>query len=414
MQQMRLIEAEQPPVKGVPAGAGRPRRHHARLLILAVAGGCIVAALLASWWSLRRTIVPRYLTASVTEGTVSRTVTATGTVNPVMTIIVGSYVSGVIRDVYCDYNTQVRKGQLCARIDPRPYEAALAQTKGALARDSAQLAGARTDLARYAVELRQDFVSKMTFTDQVALVHQLQGTVQLDRAAVQTARVNLDYTSIVSPVDGTVVARNITIGQTVAASFQTPTLFLIATDLTRMQVDTNVSETDIGTVKDGDPAGFSVEAFPDRIFRGRIVQVRQAPQVVQNVVTYDAVVGVGNVGFLLKPGMTATVAIVTAQRANVLRVPDQALRFTPGGLAAGGAGAQSAGTPTASASLHGQIGRVWVLRAGEVVAVMVHTGLDDGSFSEVVSGALDLRDRVIVGEERANQGSSLRALRFGL
>jgi HlyD family secretion protein len=238
--------------------------------------------------------------------------------------------------------------------------------------------------------------------------------VQLDRAAVQTAKVNLDYTSIVSPVDGTVVARNITIGQTVAASFQTPTLFLIATDLTRMQVDTNVSETDIGTVKEGDPADFSVEAFPDRIFRGRIVQVRQAPQVVQNVVTYDAVVGVDNAGFLLKPGMTATVAIVTARRANVLRVPDQALRFTPGGVAAGGAGAPSAGTPAAGASMRGQIGRVWVLRAGKAMPVMVRTGLDDGSFSEIVGGALDLRDRVIVGEERANRGSSMRSFRFGL
>ena len=414
MQQMRLVEAEPPPVKGVQAGAGRPRWRRARRAILAVAVACIAAALLASWWSMGRAIPPRYLTAQVTQGTVARTVTATGTVNPVMTIIVGSYVSGVIRDVYCDYNTQVRKGQLCARIDPRPYEAALAQAKGALARDSAQLAGARGDLARYAIELRQDSVSKMTFTDEAALVRQLQGTVQLDRAAVQTAQVNLDYTSIVSPVDGTVVARNITIGQTVAASFQTPTLFLIATDLTRMQVDTNVSETDIGTVKDGDPADFSVEAFPDRIFRGRIVQVRQAPQVVQNVVTYDAVVGVDNAGFLLKPGMTATVAIVTARRPNVLRVPDQALRFTPGGVAAGGAGAPSAGAPAAGASMRGQFGRVWVLRAGKAMAVMVRTGLDDGSFSEVSGGALDLGDRVIVGEERANRGSSMRSFRFGL
>ncbi len=256
MQQMTLVEAEQPPVTGVQTGEGRSRRHRRRLAVRAVAVGFVAAALLASWWWMRGTVPPRYLTAPVTQGTVARTVTATGTVNPVMTIIVGAYDSGVIRDVYCDYNTQVKKGQLCARIDPRPYEAALAQAQGELARDSAQLAGARVDLARYAMELKQNSVSQMTYTDEAALVHQLEGSVQLDHAAVKTAQVNLDYTNIVSPVDGTVVARNITIGQTVASSFQTPTLFLIATDLTRMQVDTNVSETDIGTVADGDSGGF--------------------------------------------------------------------------------------------------------------------------------------------------------------
>jgi HlyD family secretion protein len=416
VQQMRLVEAEQPPVKGVQTGAGRPHRRRRRLVVLAIAVGCVSAALLASWWWMRGTIPPRYLTAAVTQGTVARTVTATGTVNPVMTIIVGAYDSGVIRDVYCDYNTQVKKGQLCARIDPRPYEAALAQANGELARDSALLAGARVDRARYATLLRQNSVAEMTYTDEAAVVHELEGSVQLDRAAVKIAQVNLDYTNIVSPVDGTVVARNVTIGQTVASSFQTPTLFLIATDLTRMQVDTNVSESDIGTVENGDSADFSVEASPGRLFRGRIVQVRQAPQVIQNVVTYDAVVGADNVGFFLKPGMTATVAIVTAQRAKVLRVPDQALRFTPGGLglAATDGSAQGAGPSTAGVSTPGGMGRVWVLRAGKPVAVMVRTGLDDGTFSEVVSGAIGLEDPVIIGEERPARGSSMRVFRFGL
>lgn len=277
---------------------------------------------LAASWLSRPPAPPRYLTAPITRGTVARTVTATGTVNPVMTIIIGSYVSGVIQDVYCDYNTRVKKGQLCARIDPRPYQAALEQAKGQLARDSAQLSGAKADLARYAVLVRQDSVARITYADQAALVHQLEGSVQVDRALVSNAEVNLGYTSIVSPVDGTVVARNVTIGQTVAASFQTPTLFLIATDLTKMQVDTNTSESDIGAIKVGSPADFTVEAYPDRRFHGSIVQVRQAPQVVQNVVTYDAVVSVDNPDFLLKPGMTATVSIVTAQRSNVFRIPD--------------------------------------------------------------------------------------------
>jgi len=203
----------------------------------------IVAAIASAgaWWVESRPAPIDYRTAPVTRGGVARTVVATGTVNPVLTIIVGSYVSGVVSNVYCDYNTLVKKGQLCAKIDARPYRAALDQANGQLARDNAQLEAARLNLSRYAVLKDQDSIARQTYDDQVALVHQLQGTVQLDRAAAENARVNLEYTSIVSPVDGTVVARNITIGQTVAASFQTPTLFLIATDLTRMQVDTNVS-----------------------------------------------------------------------------------------------------------------------------------------------------------------------------
>ena len=373
------------------------------LLAGVLAVGVIAAA--AGWWLMRPAPPPTYITAPLSRGDVSRTVTATGTVNPVMTIIVGSYVSGVIRDVYCDYNTRVKKGQLCARIDPRPYQAALAQAQGQLRRDSAQLAGARADLARYAVLVRQNLVAQMTYTDQGALVEQLEGQVQLDRALVSNAEVNLGYTNIVSPVNGTVVARNITIGQTVAASFQTPTLFLIATDLTRMQVDTNVTESDIGAIKAGDPAEFTVEAFPNRTFRGSVVQLRQAPQVIQNVVTYDAVVGVENPGFVLKPGMTATVGIITARRSAVLRIPDQALRFSPGGpiRANATAGARSVPAPAS---------QVWVLRQSRPVAVAVRVGLDDGSYSELLSGDLRAGEELIVGEKLTAASGQAHSFRF--
>ncbi|HJS91580.1 MAG TPA: efflux RND transporter periplasmic adaptor subunit [Steroidobacteraceae bacterium] len=415
---MRLIGAEERREKAQePAPeAARPRRRIRRVGGYGAIAGAAVLALLAAWWFMRRPVPPEFLTAPVTRGTVARAVTATGTVNPVMTIIVGSYVSGVIRDVYCDYNTRVKKGQLCARIDPRPYQAALEQARGQLARDSAQLAGARVDLARYAVLVQQNSVARITYTDQAALVHQLEGSVQLDRALVSNAEVNLGYTSIVSPVDGTVVARNITIGQTVAASFQTPTLFLIATDLTRMQVDTNTSESDIGSIAVGAPADFTVEAYPDRIFHGSIVQVRQAPQVVQNVVTYDAVVGVDNPSFLLKPGMTATVSIVTTRRTNVLRIPDQALRFTPNGLTPGqpGGAPQGAAAPSVAATGAVQSARLWVLRQGKAVAVPVRVGLDDGTYSELVSGDLQADDRVIIGEQRVGAGQPARVFRFPL
>lgn len=367
----------------------------------------LVLAVGTLWWAMRPAAQPMYRLATVTPGTVSRSVTATGTVNPMLTIIIGSYVSGVISNMYCDYNTQVKKGQLCAKVDPRPYQAALDQARGQLARDSAQLEGARVNLARYSELKNQDSIARQTYEDQVALVHQLEGSVQLDRATVETATVNLGYTNIVSPVDGTVVARNITIGQTVAASFQTPTLFLIATDLTKMQVDTNVSESDIGAIRQGDSATFTVEAFTDRAFHGTVVQVRQAPQTVQNVVTYDVVVGAGNEQFLLKPGMTATVSIVTDRREGVLRIPNQALRFSPGGLRAIRPG------PSQASSRASDNGQVWILRGGKPVALSITTGLADDTYTEVLTGELRSGDQVIIGEQRVAAGSQGRSLHFG-
>lgn len=222
----------------------------------------IVAVLGYGYWLSQRGPAMRYVTAPVTRGAVIRSASASGTVNPFLTIIVGAYVSGVIQNIYCDFNTVVKKGQLCAQIDPRPYKAALMQSEGQLARDQAQLEGARIDLERYRTLTKQNSIARQTFEDQTAVVHQFEGTVKLDQGAVETARVNLDYTNIISPVNGTVVSRNVTIGQTVAASFQTPTLFLIATDLTAMEVDTNVTESDIGGIKDGENASFTVESFP--------------------------------------------------------------------------------------------------------------------------------------------------------
>jgi HlyD family secretion protein len=228
--------------------------------------------------------------------------------------------------------------------------------------------------------------------------------VQQRQAALEAAQVNLGYTKIVSPVDGTVVSRNVTTGQTVAASFQTPTLFLIATDLTKMQVDTNVSESDIGNIRSGSPATFSVEAYPERQFTGSVSQVRQAPQTVQNVVTYDVVVAAANPDEALKPGMTATVRIITEARNNVLRVPDQALRYTPGGVAAtaGGESARPVGDGSAETA------SVWVLRDGRPVRVAVSVGLDDDTNAEIVKGDLQPGDRVIVSEQARTSGGSGR------
>src|SRR6185312_962815 len=341
-------------------------------------------------------------TAPLSRGRVERTVTATGSVNPILTITIGSYVSGVIQEISCDFNTVVRKNQLWARIDPRPYQVVVEQERAALNTARAQLQKDQANLAYAEVnEQRQaDLLAKQATSEDshdVArnALGQARAQVALDRASIQqhqaaldAAMVNLGYTSIVAPVDGIVVSRNVTIGQTVAASFQTPTLFLIATNLSVMEVDTNVSESDIGGVAAGNKARFTVDAFPGRIFQGQVTQVRQAPQTVQNVVTYDVVVQVDNREHLLKPGMTATMRILTNSRDGVLRAPNQALRYAPGGVGQGGGNRQA--HPGA---------RIWVLENGRPVAVEVRTGLEDDNYTEIAAPGLGEGAAVIVSEQ---------------
>ena len=397
-----------PSADAVPAVPRRMARR--RLVQGGVALLVLVALAGAWWWTAGRSAPPRYLTAAVTRGDVTRAVTATGTVNPVLTIIVGSYVSGVIRQISCDYNTEVKQGQVCATIDPRPYQAVVDQDKAnldvaraQLGKDQAALVYAQVNDQRNRQLVLRNYVSKNVADNSRSVYAQAKAQVALDQATIEqrqallaAAEINLGYTSIVSPVNGTVVSRNVTIGQTVAATFQTPTLFLIATDLTKMQVDTNVSESDVGGMKQGQEASFTVDAFPGRVFRGAVEQVRQSPQTVQNVVTYDVVVAVANADLALKPGMTAAVDIVTARRPGVLRVPDQALRYTPSGAPAAPAGTS----------------RVWVLRGGKPVAVPIGRGLDDDTNTEILKGDLQPGDRVILGEQRAAGSAALPVPRF--
>ncbi len=346
---------------------------------------------------MHRSTPVRYVTVAVVRGTITRTATATGTVNPVLTIIVGAYDSGVIQNLYCDYNTQVRAGQVCAKIDPRPYQATLDQYKGQLLRDQAVLDEARIDLVRYQKLAEQNSIARQQAEDQAYVVSQDEGTVKLDQAYVEGAKLALAYTDIVSPVDGIVVSRNVTGGQTVASSFQTPTLFLIARDLKQLEVDTNTSEADMGGVKEGDRATFTVDAFPQRVFQGTVTQRRQSPQTVQNVVTYDVVIGVDNSDLALVPGMTASTTIIIDQRNDVLSVPNQALRYVPGGLVA--VQTPGAGKPTDKQP------QVWVLRGGRPVAVPIVPGLSDDNFTEIVKGDVQPGDPVITAESRGQAGS---------
>jgi HlyD family secretion protein len=395
------------PLAAAPMPAGPHRRGRRWLIgaavlivLLAVAGG--------AWWATQGEARISYTTAPVTRGAVTRAVTATGTVNPVLTIIVGSYVSGVIRQLFCDYNTEVKQGQVCAKIDPRPYQSVVDQdkanldiAKAQLEKDKASLVYAQVNYERNRLLALRNFVSRDVADNARSVYEQAQAQIALDAATIElrqalldAANINLGYTDIASPVNGTVVSRNVTMGQTVAATFQTPTLFLIASDLTKMEVDTNVSESDIGAIKQGNKASFTVDAYPGRIFAGTVVQVRQSPQTVQNVVTYDVVVGADNADLALKPGMTASTQIIIDQRSDVIRVPDQALRYAPGVVAA----------PTAAPGASAQA-RLWLLRDGHAVAVPVVLGLDDDSFTELVSGEVKPGDAVIVAEQR---GSSTR------
>jgi len=382
-----LLQVSNPhvPVKSLWRRRGRSRWVAVAVLALA-AVACI------GWWGTHRGTSVQYVTVPAERGAITRTATATGTVNPVLTIIVGAYDSGVIQNIYCDYNTEVRAGQVCAKIDPRPYQAAFDQSTAQLARDQAVLDKDRVDLARYKTLAEQNSIARQQAEDQAYIVHQDEGTVRLDQAYVEAAKLNLDYTDIVSPVDGVVVSRSVTGGQTVASTFQTPTLFLIARDLRLLEVDTNTSEADMGGVKVGDRATFTVDAFPQRVFYGTVTQRRQSPQTVQNVVTYDVVIAVDNSDLALVPGMTASTTIMTDQRSEVIRVPNQALRYVPGGLSAveaHGAGARPGRPP-----------QVFALRGGRPVAVTVVPGLSDDNFTEIVGGDLRPGDLVIISESR--------------
>jgi HlyD family secretion protein len=396
-------------------------------IAIAVLAALAIAVVL---WVRQRTThaAVQYQTAAVTRGGVERSVTASGTVNPVTVVQVGSYVSGVVQQVSCDYNTTVKKGQLCAKIDPRPYQSIVSQDSANVAAAKAQLEKDQTNLqyAQLTAERNQKLgeqglVPQDTVDSSKSGANQARAQVEVDKtgidqrqAELDAARVNLGYTEIISPVDGTVVARNITTGQTVAASFQTPTLFLIATDLTKMQVDANVSESDIGNAKTDSSASFSVEAYPDRMFWGTVTQVRQAPQTVQNVVTYDVVISVSNPDLLLKPGMTATVHIVSDQRQDALRVPVTALRFVPGGVNDAHGAARAAFDE--SGEELGNQGRVWMLRNNRPDALPVSIGLEGDTYAEIQSGALKPGDQVIVSEKSGGgaAGRSTRPRILGL
>jgi HlyD family secretion protein len=414
------------------------------LLVWAGVGVLLLTLAVVVWWWFLRDPPLHYITARVTRGDIQRAVTMTGALNPVVTAQVGSYVSGNIKAWYCDYNTPVKTGQRCALIDPLPFQVVVDQDEADVRTAIAQLAKDRAALKNAALIYEHDtklidqgIVSQETLDTDKSTLDQDRAQVDLDvatladrKAVLHAAQVNLGYTNIVSPVDGMVITRYIDVGQTVVSSLQSSTLFLIGKDMSKMQVDTNVSEADVGDVQPGQKATFTVQAYPNRTFVGKVRQIREGPITVQNVVTYDVVVDVANDDLKLLPGMTADAHIVTAERTNVLRVPLPAIRFTPEGLAAetggpggdhghhggsgrgeggsgGGGHAGAAGPGGQHEHRYGGRGgpraRLWVMRDGKLVAVQVRTGLDDGTLIEVSGDDLKEGDLVVVNAVRPNQ-----------
>ncbi len=368
----------------------------------------IVLAGLGVWYfKFRGDSAPQYQTILVTRGDLTQVVTATGQLNPVTNVQVGCQISGVITKLLADWNSPVKQGQVVAQIDPLVYQAAVDSAQGNLANAQAGLELAQVNAKRSQELYDSKLIPRSDYDTANATLHQAEATVKVNQAAVEKARVDLQYCTIYSPVNGIVISRNVDVGQTVAASFNAPVLFVIANDLAKMQIDSNVAEADVGGVEENQNVDFTVDAFPNRTFHGQVVQVRNSPITVQNVVTYDTVIGVNNSDLRLKPGMTANVSIIIAERSNVFRIPNAALRFRPPESAtnstprvAGGAGGTGVGARPAGANGQRPKGErrptrtIYVLKDDKLQPVQVKTGITDGIYTEVTDG-LNENDKVV-------------------
>jgi HlyD family secretion protein len=356
----------------------RPGRIVGVVVVLAVAAASY------AWYQVSEGEAgPRYRTVPVERGPLEAVVTASGTLNAVSTVQVGSQISGQVKEIYADFNTPVKKGQVLARIDASGYELRLNQARADLDAAQSAVALARSQLEVELAEARKAGRKVLAARISVgkARVASALAAVEQRQALLQQAQADLERTTIRAPVDGTVILRNVDAGQTVAVSPQAPALFVIAQDLHDMQVEAAVDQADVGRLKLGQSASFTVDAFPRRSFTGEIRQIRKSPRNVQSSVRYTVLIAAPNRDLALLPGMTANVRIVVAHRDDVLKVPDAALHFSPPGAAGGE--------------------RVWILARGKLRPVDLRLGLNDGTSTEVLSGALQPGDQVVVGLDGA-------------
>lgn len=398
-----------------------------RLIILAAAA--TIAVLAATAYDRLGAAAPVVTTAAVSRGSIVNAISATGTLEAVETVEVGTQVSGTVESIGADFNAIVRKGQVLARLDP-------ALIRADVERNRANLAAAEADVERQRVML-QDAGTKLARAQQLA-ERQLIPSSDLDaaavarrtaeaqvkaaaaqatqaRAALKQSQVNLGKTVITSPIDGIVISRAVDVGQTVAASLQAPTLFTLAADLGQMQLKASIDESDVGNIRDGQPVTFRVDAYPNDVFHGVVEQVRLNPTVEQNVVTYAAIVNARNPELKLKPGMTASLSVEVARRDGVLRVPSSALRFKPGtavleALGQGDSAVPAAGVRPAAmttGSTGGHTGTIWTYANGRLTPVNVQVGASDAQFTEIQSG--DLREGESIATQASVPTSSSRA-----
>ena len=361
-----------------------------------------------------------YQTATITRGPITQAVTATGTLNPVVNVQVGSQVSGNIAKLFVDYNSQVKAGQVVAQIDPALFQATVTQAEGDLASAQAALELAKVNATRIQELFARKTSSQADLDQAMATLHTAEANVKIKQGALDKAQADLEHCTITSPIDGVVISRSVDVGQTVAASLQAPVIFAIANDLTKMQIDANVAEADVGVVKIDQNVDFTVDAFPMETFHGKVVQVRNAPITVQNVVTYDTVIGVSNPELKLKPGMTANVSIVVAHKDNVLQVKNAALRYRPPDAipvetrktGTSRPGRSVAGRSSAPHEMAQRTVYVLPFGASHPEPRQIKTGISDGIMTEVVDG-LKEGDRVVTAEIGSTAASSPATNPFG-
>ncbi len=387
---------------------------------LLIALALLLAAGLAAWWLMpaKMTAESRYVTATTERGAITQTVSANGTLNPVTLVNVGSQVSGIVKKIYADFNDHVKAGQILLELDPALIEAQLQQSTANVENAHATLELAQANEARTRGLYAQEYVTRLELDQAVQALKSARAQLAVYEAQAKRDRTNLSYTVIRSPVSGVVVSREVNTGQTVAASFQTPTLFKIAQNLSKMQIDTSYAEADVGSIQVGQKANFRVDAFPNRSFQGVVHQVRLNPTTQQNVVTYNVVVSVDNADQSLLPGMTAYVNIVLAQRKDVVMVPNAALRFRPADAVS-----RAEKSSTNSASAQGAdrrernkpeatpMGTVYVLENGQPKAIRLAVGITDNRNTEVLGADIG-EGAVVILEDR--QASAKKAGSSGL
>lgn len=357
--------------------------------IITSAAVIVLAIVLFLAFRPKADVATGYQTFDVKMGTISNSVTATGTIEPIIQVEVGTQVSGIISRIYVDYNSRVKKGQILAELEKTTLEAELSSSEATLASSKTEYEYQQKNYTRVKGLYDKQLVSDTDYESSKYQYDKAKSSYNKAKSDITRVRQNLSYATIYSPIDGVVLNRAVDEGQTVAASFNTPTLFTIANDLTRMQVIADVDEADIGEVKEGQKVTFTVDAFPDDVFEGSVTQVRLQPTTTSNVVTYEVVVDAPNPTLKLKPGLTANITITTMEKSDIMFVPVKAFHFNPGtaGIAA------SAGQPSGAPAQDKQI---WLQTQKGIVQVTVAVGISDGIYTEV-TGGLKVGDKVITG-----------------